>query len=223
MKSEKIDIPIQAICVKCKVSSLKEGSEASSDINPGGIKITQLLEISGLAIEALIDAPKTGGTKLDAKLGYFGLDLQLQKKDFIRLDFPSGIAVKPDLKKIDLKSRIIFFRESSVSSNLQSLLDSINGGDHTTILGITGIRLGNSEQNAIQTFSKIVVELDSQVLQGQKFPSLAGQLKTYKPLATLTKAGVELKSPNDLSLEIGASLNDAPLSLSIGSLNFVFF
>lgn len=218
MKFEKITVPLTAICVKCLLSESSEDQPVKIPL-PKDLSVTQLNEVSGFSISAIV--PMSDSLRLAVDLGYFGINVNLQGKDFILFDLPSGIRIPSDRSHVDLNSRLILSHEPSLANNFQNMLNSVRYGDRSSILSITGLRLGDSEQNSVQTFSKIVMDLDSKTFYGTKFPQFGSDSEVPKPLISLNHADLAIKSANIVQISAGASLYELPLGLSIGSIFFV--
>jgi hypothetical protein len=221
MKSEKINIPLKEICISCLVS---EKASASSDkylLQPKGISISQLIEDSGFEISALMDTPKSNKVRFGVNLGYFGLSIRLQRKEFITFDLPSGIYASASKSQMDLKSRLILSHEPSLATNLLATINAVRFGDQSAIIGITDILVGKSEKVSFLTFSRIVIEVDAKIFHDQELPQIGGQSDGSKPFATLNSAALEIESSKKIEIGAGISFSDVPLSLSVGSISLV--
>ena len=176
IKSEKVDVPLSAICIECLIRGSTEMTASNYALpRPKGLDISQLVDVSGFSISAMIDAPKADGLQVEVNLGYFGMSVELQRKEVILFDLPSGIHLSPDKSEVSIKSRLLLSHEPLLASNLQAMLNSIQTGDQSSILGVSGILLGNSEQNSLITFSKLIVEIDVKELHGRALPLLIGE------------------------------------------------
>ena len=219
-KSETITIPLKAICISCLVSDKPSVSPKKNLPQLNGVSISQLVDASGFAISALIDTPKLY-KRLALKLGYFGSSVHLQRKDFLTFDLPSGIHLSRYQSQMKLKSRLIVAHEPFLATNLQDTLNAVRYGDQSSNIGFTGFVLGESEQNLIQTFSKILVEIDANTFYSRELPQLRGTSERSKPIGALTSAALELQSANQLQIRAGVSLYDVPLGISVGSIFLV--
>ena len=141
-------------------------------------------------------------------LSYFGLDLQLDRKPLIQFGLPRGIKINSEEEKLNLESKLLISKEESVGHRVQELL---NGAD--SIIGVSNLLIGQ-----ITTFSKVIVEVESQKLV---LPGLGGQGQREKSLASLT--GVDLAVLNAQNVRLGAQtmLHDLPLSVSLGAISVV--
>jgi hypothetical protein len=225
LHEQSVPVPLTPICVACALAPSDSANQTPAKqpaaISATDIKLAQLSTDSGFSLSTKLSHAQLP-LSMSLALGYIGFHVDLAHKPFISFDVPGGLSVKSDAGVVDLQTRLVVARDETVAERVESLVAAVIGGSGSTTIGLTDFVIGNSEQQKVVTFSKIVVEVDSETVRNvvAKMPSGSGG--PAKTLAKLTGAEVDVKSANQVRLGAKATVLDVPgLSISLGSLSLV--
>ncbi|KAJ3404794.1 hypothetical protein HDV05_006916, partial [Chytridiales sp. JEL 0842] len=240
-----LELTLQPISVSGILSELTDPtSKGFLKLDIQNSKLSQRLASPGFELSTLIGFPAASNTTttasgrkrisdglpaLDVDVSSVGLRVAMDGNEFTAVEIPSGLRVNTTIagsaSSLPLAVSLPFAENSeALQQALQRLVDSLllssseTSGGEGTVVGVSGIRLGD-----IQTFSEIVAELDSNALRPVVSNVLEGVASNLERGGTLLKVGgADFAMPSARSLQIrvgGEMWNPLNLEVDLGGVS----
>ncbi|KAJ3254758.1 hypothetical protein HK103_006833 [Boothiomyces macroporosus] len=219
----KIALPVldKALINSLNSPALSNALGKVAQLAVGSVNVNQLTTQPGFAATGNVKvtlSPTLPTVHVD--IGYFHIDTAIESVPLASLELPQGLQFFPSSAGTNINAQLVLGRDPGISAKAQSLVDALlKNGSPPSYFGTTGLKFGASAQNYFKTFSKVVVDINTQTL----LDVLAGQQLNIAIPAGLVKvnsADVQLKSSTSLSLAAGTTLNlpfPFTVSASLGS------
>ncbi|KAJ2999351.1 hypothetical protein HDV02_003132 [Globomyces sp. JEL0801] len=196
----------------------------------GDVSLSQLTDRPGFGAQGnVVVSYPPGLPQLNVDLGYASVDNTVEDVKLAGLELPSGLKFFPQQKGTDINGALVLNRDEKLEGKIQKFADALlKDGEMPSYVGITGIKFGVSAQNHFQTFSKIVLNLDTTTIKDfatkllAKNPAPSINLATLLPEGMIKATGLSaiVKSSTEMALGLDASVNNPfGISLSMGSIS----
>ncbi|KAJ3268477.1 hypothetical protein HDV01_002718 [Terramyces sp. JEL0728] len=174
----------------------------------GSINVNQMTTQPGFAATGNVKvtlSPTLPTVHVD--IGYFHVDTAIEDVPLASLEMPQGLQFFPSASGTNINAQLTVGRDPRIAAKAQNLVDALlKNGTLPSYFGATGLKFGASAQNYFKTFSKVVVDINTQTLKDV----LAGQQLNIAIPAGLVKvnsADVQMQSSTSLNLNAGTTLN----------------
>ncbi|KAJ3365322.1 hypothetical protein HDU91_002252 [Kappamyces sp. JEL0680] len=188
----------------------------------GPVSLAQLTDRPGFGASGNVKvtfAPSLPQLKIN--FGYLNADTLVEDVKLASLELPSGLNFAPSDSGTGINAALVLNRDAALPGKIQKAANALlKSGAAPSSVGLTGLAFGVSAANHIVTFSKLVVDINTDTIlaAAQKLSLPALNLALAPGMVKLLDADVSMPTSNSLAVTIGSTIqNPTTFSISLGT------